>query len=379
MTTKRDYYEVLGVGREATEEEIRKAFRKLAFQFHPDHNKADGAEDKFKEVNEAYEILCDPQKRASYDRWGHAGMNEAAGRGFQGFDFGGFGDIFDAFFGGAPASTRDVPRRGADLRHSITISFEEAIFGAEKEIEVRRTEVCAACHGSRSEPGAEPITCTNCNGLGRLRRVQQSVFGQFVNVATCDKCNGEGKIISKPCPQCRGTGRERQTRTIVVKIPAGIDDNSQLRLTGEGEAGTRGGPRGNLYVSITVREHKVFRRDGNDILLDLPINFAQAALGDQVEVPTVDGKASLRIPPGTQTDRLFVLKGKGVPHLRDSGRGDQLVRIQVVTPHSLDESQRRLFKSLYRTLPKPTEVLQEKGFFDKLKDALGGNAEGKDD
>ncbi|MFH1486309.1 MAG: molecular chaperone DnaJ [Chloroflexota bacterium] len=376
MPTKRDYYEILGVARDAGEEDIRKAFHRLAFEYHPDRNDSHDAEERFKEINEAYEVLCDSQKRASYDRYGHAGIEGFSGRGFQGFDFGGFGDIFDAFFGGT-TTTREAPRRGADLRCSLSITFEEAVFGTEKELEVLRTEVCSACQGMRCEPGSQPVQCPHCNGTGRVRRVQQSIFGQFVNVATCGKCGGEGKVVTQPCLQCRGTGRERRNRTILIKVPPGVDDGSQIRLSGEGEAGARGGPPGSIYISISVQEHKIFHRDGNDITLDLPISFAQAALGDDVEVPTVDDNASLKIPPGTQTDRLFVIKGKGVPHLRGGGRGDQLVRIRVVTPHTLDVRQKRLFQELARTLPKPPLSSQEKGFFDKLKDALGGTDETK--
>jgi len=374
MATKRDYYEVLGVDRSASDEEIKRAFRKLAFKYHPDRNREDGAEEKFKEINEAYEVLSDPEKRASYDRWGHVGaegFGRGFGRGFGDFDiFRGFGDIFDAFFGGTATATRRGPQRGADLRYDLTISFEEAVFGCEKEIEVRRIENCSRCHGVGSAPGSQPSRCPECNGTGQVRRVQRSAFGRFVNVTTCSRCRGDGRIITDPCPQCRGTGQEERTRRIVVDIPAGVDDGSQIRLSGEGNAGSRGGSPGNLYVALSVREHPLFKRRGDNILYDLPINFAQAALGDEVEVPTVDSPVILKIPPGTQSGKIFRLKEKGVPRLRGGGRGDQLVMIHVVTPESLNEEQRRLFKQLAKTLGQATMPKEQKGLFHKLKDVF---------
>lgn len=373
MATKRDYYEVLGVSRSASDEEIKKAFRKLAFKYHPDHNKDSGAEERFKEVNEAYEVLSDPEKRSAYNRFGHAGVRDSGMRDFEGFGFGGFGDIFDAFFGGTSTRARRGPERGADLRYHLVISFEEAVFGCEKEIHIPHTEVCSRCHGKRSDPPTQPVKCSNCNGSGEIRRAQQTIFGQFVNVVTCERCQGEGQIITTPCSQCRGTGRERKMHTLAMKIPPGIEDNSQIRLRNEGEAGLRGGPPGNLYVAVTIEEHKYFKRDGHDIIYNLPVNFAQAALGDELEVPTIDGLTKLKIPAGIQIGKVLVLKNKGIPHLRGGGRGDEMVIVHVVTPQSLDEHQKSLFQELAQTLGKPVNPQEEKGLFDKIKDAFGSS------
>ena len=352
MAVKRDYYEVLGISRDATDEEIKKAFRKLAFQYHPDRNRENGAEEKFKELNEAYEVLSDANKRAAYDHYGHGGTGGLFGRGFEGsgFDFGGFGDIFDAFFGGASTATRRAPQRGADLQCSITITFEEAALGCEKDVGVTRTETCSSCHGSGSKPGTQPGRCPNCDGAGQVRRVQKSLFGRFINTTICNQCHGEGTIITEPCQQCRGAGRQKQKRSISVKIPAGVDEGSGICLNGEGDAGVRGGPAGDLYVMLSVLKHEFFTRDGDDVLYELPVNFAQAALGTEVEVPTLHGKDKLSIPAGSQTGKVFRLKDKGVPHLRRNGRGDQLVRLLLVTPGSLNKEQRRLFKELAKSL-----------------------------
>lgn len=349
MPIKRDYYEVLGIPRDATDEEIKRAFRKLAFKYHPDHNHDDNAGEKFKEVNEAYEVLCDPDKRAAYDRFGHGGPQGLFGRGFEGFDFGGFGDIFDAFFGGVTTATHQAPRRGADLHYNINITFEEAAFGCQKEINILRTENCSLCQGIGCKPGSQPTRCPNCNGSGQVRRVQQSIFGRFTNITTCPQCHGEGRIITEPCPQCRGAGRDKQQRTISIKIPAGVDNDSQIRLRGEGHAGIRGGPSGDLYLTLAVEQHKFFQRDGDDILYELPINFAQAALGAEIEVPTLDGKTKLKIPAGSQTGEVFQLKNKGFPHLNRRGCGAQLVTLHVVTPESLTRKQRKLFQELADT------------------------------
>ena len=354
MAAKQDYYEVLGINRTATDEEIRRAFRKLAFKYHPDHNHNDAAGEKFKEVNEAYEVLTDPDKRAAYDRFGHGGAEGLYGRGFEGVDFGGFGDIFDAFFGGVTTAARRAPQRGADLYYNIGITLEEAALGCQKEINILRTEHCSLCQGIGSKPGSQPARCPSCNGTGQVRRIQQSIFGRFTNITICPRCRGEGRIITEPCPQCRGTGKEKHKRSISVKIPAGVNDNSQVRLRGEGQAGTRGGPSGDLYITLAVEQHELFQRDGDDIIYELPINFAQAALGAQVEVPTIDGKKSrLKVPAGSQTGKVFRLKSKGVPHLRRRGRGDQLVTLLVVTPDSLTKKQRQLFQELADTLGSP--------------------------
>lgn len=357
MPNKRDYYEVLGVGRDATDEEIRKAFRKLAFKYHPDHNHEDKTGEKFKEINEAYEVLSDPDKRAAYDRFGHGGAESFFGRGFEGFDFGGFGDIFDAFFGGA-AAARHGPQRGNHLRYRMTINFEEAALGCEKEINITRTEHCSMCQGTGSKPGSSPSRCPNCNGSGQVRRVHESLFGRFAQTAPCPQCHGEGRIITEPCPQCRGRGQEKRKRSIVVNIPAGVDNGAQIRLSGEGEAGRRGGAAGDIYISLSVREHELFTRHNYDLLYELPINFAQAALGTEVEVPTLNGQAKLKIPAGAQTGQIFRLKGQGVPHLRGGGRGDHLITLFVATPDSLTKKQRQLLEELgeslgQKNMPKP--------------------------
>jgi molecular chaperone DnaJ len=343
MAVKRDYYEVLGVPRDASPEDIKKAFRQLAFRYHPDRNKDDGASEKFKEVNEAYECLCDADKRAAYDRFGHTGPEGVfGGRGFDGFDFGGFGDIFEAFFGGTGASTRQAPRRGDDLRYTVSVTFEEAALGCEKEIEISRTELCATCHGTRARSGTQPVRCHACGGTGQVRRVQRSLFGQFINTSVCGQCHGEGRIINDPCPDCRGSGFQKRKR--------GIDDGNGIRLTGEGDAGARGAAAGNLYVVVEVRKHRFFTREGDNIVYDLPVNFAQAALGAEIDVPTLYGAQKLKVPAGSQTGRVFRLKDRGVPRLRGMGRGDQLVVLRVVTPESLSKEQRRLFEELSRSL-----------------------------
>ena len=350
MPTKRDYYEVLGITRDASDEEIKKSYRRLAFKYHPDHNPEDGAADKFKEVNEAYEVLSDPEKRAAYDRFGHSGADGLFGRGFEGFDLGGFGDIFDAFFGGAATAARQAPQRGADLHYNVTISFEEAAFGCEKEIDISRIEYCSVCQGTGCKLGSKPSRCPDCNGTGQVRRVQQSFFGRFVSTVTCSRCRGEGKIITEPCPQCGGTGREKCQRTISIKIPPGVDNGSQIRFGGEGHAGARGGSAGDLYVTLSVKQHEFFIRDGDDILYDLPVNVAQAALGTEVEVPTLEDKTKLKIPAGSQTGTVFRLKGQGIHHLHGSGRGDQLVTLFVVTPDKLTKQQRQLLEELASSL-----------------------------
>ncbi|MCK4368674.1 MAG: molecular chaperone DnaJ [Dehalococcoidales bacterium] len=350
MPLKRDYYEVLGIDRNATEEEIRRAFRKLAFKYHPDHNHEDKAGERFKEVNEAYEVLSDADKRSAYDRFGHGGAEALFGRGFEGFDFGGFGDIFDAFFGGAATATRQAPRRGADLRYGITITFEEAALGCEKEITISRIESCSLCQGVGCKPGSQPLQCPNCNGTGQVRRTQQSLFGRFTQTVTCPQCHGEGRIITEPCPRCRGTGKEKHKRDISVKIPAGVDNGSHIRLSGEGEGGTRGSSPGDLYITLSVKKHEFFTRYNDDILYELSINFVQAALGTEVEVPTLNGETKLKIPAGSQTGQAFRLKGQGIAHLHVGGHGDQLVTLFVVTPDKLTEKQRQLLRELGESL-----------------------------
>ncbi|MFN2183016.1 MAG: molecular chaperone DnaJ [Anaerolineae bacterium] len=372
MSAKRDYYEVLGVNRQATQEEIKRSFRRLARQYHPDVNKDSEAEAKFKEINEAYEVLCDTEKRASYDRFGHAASQ---GAGFGGFgDFSGFGveDIFETFFGGMRTGpSRSGPTRGADLRYDLTIEFEEAVFGSEKEIVIPRHETCPQCQGSGAEPGTQPIRCPQCNGTGEVRRQQQTFLGSFVQVTTCPRCQGEREIVTSPCSQCKGRKVIQVERSISVKIPAGVDDGTRIRLAGEGEPGARRGPAGNLYVVLHVKPHKHFRRQDTNILLELDLNVAQAALGDKIVVPTLDGDDELVIPAGTQTGEVFKLRGKGVPHLRRNGRGDQLVMVHVLTPTKLSKQQKDLLTELSKTLGKEVVHQPEKGLFEKVKEAIG--------
>lgn len=382
MATKRDYYEVLGVDKNASDAEIKKAYRKLAKQYHPDVNPDDKeAEAKFKEINEAYEVLSDSKKRNQYDRFGHAGFDPNGGfSGYGGFgdfgdfDFGGIGDIFETFFGGTgfgrTSRSRNAPQKGADLKYSTEISFEEAAFGVKKEILVNRMENCSDCSGSGARPGTSPSTCVHCNGTGQIQFKQSTPFGQFVNVKTCDVCRGEGKVITNPCPSCNGKGRVRRKTKIEVNIPAGIDDGQTISLRGEGEPGFRGGPTGDLYITVRVRPHSIFTRQGNDVICDMPITFVQAALGSELEVPTLDGKVKYTIPEGTQTGAIFRLRGKGIPYIRGSGRGDQYVKVNVEVPKKLDEKQKALLREFGELLGDEAYE-QRKGFFDKMKDALG--------
>jgi molecular chaperone DnaJ len=373
MASKRDYYEVLGIHRGASADEIRRAYRRLAKEYHPDVNKSEGSEDRFKEINEAYAVLSDEEKRASYDRFGHAGV-EGMPSDFN-FDFG-FGDIFEQFFGAGMGGRRrrHAPRRGTDLGYDLTIDFEEAIFGAEKEIEFSRMEVCSTCQGSGAEPGTTPVRCNTCNGTGEVRQVRQTFLGSMVNVTTCPDCRGRGEVISTPCRACKGRGLERCTVRKVIDVPPGVDEGTQIRFSGEGEPGANGGPKGNLFVIIHVKPHRFFRRKENDIIIDLGINIAQATLGAKVTIPTVDGDATLDIPAGTQTGKVFRMRGKGVPRLRSNGRGDQLVVISVEIPRSLKAEQRALFEQLAETMGSEVK-LEERSFLDRLKDLLGGLAD----
>ncbi len=383
MAVKRDYYEVLGVPRNATQEEIKRAYKRLARQYHPDVNKSPDAEEKFKEINEAYQVLSDPEKRRQYDLFGHAGVGGAAGPTGPGhvrvdFDFGGFPDIaeiLEEFFGFSPGTgtgrRRRRAERGSDVQVEVTVDFEEALFGTEKVIEVSRWEPCPRCYGTGAEPGTRPRTCPQCGGRGEVQHVQDSFFGRFVRVVVCPRCNGEGQIITTPCQECGGRKVVRRARRVAVSIPPGVDDGTLIRLSGEGELGRNGGPPGDLYVRVRVRPHPLFRREGKDILLDLPINVAQAALGDEVEIPTVDGTTvTLKIPPGTQYGKTFRIRGKGAPDVHNPHRrGDMLVTVRVVVPRKLTPEQRELFRQLGQTLgkaPSPTD----RNFWDKLKDAL---------
>jgi molecular chaperone DnaJ len=375
MASKRDYYDVLGVPRSASGEELKRAYRRLARQYHPDVNKSADAEERFKEVSEAYEVLSDEQKRTAYDRFGHAGVQGSAGAGYSGFGGFGFEDIFEDFFSGfgmgSRRRARRGPRRGADLQYGLKISFEEAAFGCEKEIEILRHETCPRCQGAGAEPGTQPMRCPQCNGTGEVRQVQQSILGSFVNVSTCPRCRGEGEIVTTPCSQCHGHKVVQVPRTLSVKIPPGVDDGMRVRLAGEGEPGAYGGPPGNLYVVISVKPHRYFRRRDSNVLLELAINVAQAALGDEISVPTLDGEIPLKIPAGTQSGKVFRLRGKGIPRLRRNGRGDQLVIVQVTIPTRMTDEQMQLFQQLSKTLGKEVIPQAEKGIFEKLRDALG--------
>ena len=375
MTTNRDYYEVLGVSRTATQDEIKQAFRKLARQFHPDVSKETDAEEKFKEINEAYGVLSDTDKRARYDRFGRAGLGDNMG-GTQDYSVH-FEDIFEELFGfgtggRGSGARRNAPRRGRDLQMGVSLSFEEAVFGMEKEIEFERDELCNTCRGNGAEPGSSVKTCGTCGGRGEVRQVRQTFIVQMVETVPCQACQGRGQIIEKVCHTCSGRGQERKRVKKSVSIPAGVDNGMQIRLPGEGQPGSNGGPAGNLFIAVDVKPHEFFKRKGEDIILDLNINIAQAVLGSEIPVPTVDAKDErLNIPAGTQPGTMFNMRGKGVPRIRQSGRGDQRVIVNVDIPKKLTAEQRELFEQLAKTLgttPKP----QQKGFLDWLNEALGG-------
>ena len=372
MTTTRDYYEILGVPRSASQEELKRAFYKLARQHHPDVNKSPDAAAQFKEINEAYQVLSDPEKRAAYDRFGKAGVNGGFDAGFSDIPF---TDIFETLFGagfGGRTRTRRGPQPGAHLKTTLTLEFEEAVFGADKEISVPRLETCQACKGTGAEPGTTPVRCPQCRGTGEVRRATQSIFGQFINVAPCPRCNGEGEVINTPCHECGGQKRVQVMRKLVVKVPAGVDEGTQIRLQGEGESGTNGGPSGHLYVQIAIKPHPHFRRDGQDLLYDLPLNIAQAALGDEVEIPTLDGNETLKIPAGTQHGKMFRIKNKGVPNLKRSGRGDLVVTTYIQVPTHLSEKQKALLREFARTL-NSAPPNEDRKLVDQLKDALMGS------
>jgi molecular chaperone DnaJ len=343
-TTERDYYVILGVERSATDAEIKRAYRKLAQQWHPDVNPDAAAHDRFTEINEAYQVLSDPERRGRYDMFGQAGLGGAGGAGFEGF--GGFSDIFDAFFGGtagAASARRGRPQPGADLRYDLRITFEEAVRGIDKQIEFSVLQRCETCTGSGAAPGTEAIVCTQCNGRGEVRSVRQTMLGQMVNVTACPRCRGEGKVVELPCDTCHGDGRTERRRTLQVSIPAGIDEGHQIRLSNEGEVGPRGGPAGSLYVAVHVQPHPSLKREGTELFYEAAISIAQAALGTRITIPTVDGTEEVEIKPGTQPDTEIRLRGKGVPHLRRSGaRGDLHVLVDVVVPTKLSKKGREL-------------------------------------
>jgi molecular chaperone DnaJ len=371
LAIKRDYYEVLGVGRGATNDELKRAFRKLAMQYHPDRNPDDPmAAERFKECSEAYEILSDPEKRRSYDMFGHAGVTPGAGAGFGGFEGFGFGDIFDTFFGGGAAGGRNRRQstRGEDLRYDLTITFEEAFTGVEKLIDVPRLVSCETCTGTGAQPGTGTETCGSCGGSGQVRRQAQSIFGAVVNITTCPSCGGEGRILRSPCADCRGQGRRQQQRRLRITIPPGVDTGSQVRLSGEGEAGFRAGPPGDLYVVLRVRPHAQLRRQDQDVVYELRVNMIQAALGDTIEVPTLEGPVEITIPAGTQYGQTFRLPAKGMPSLRGGRRGDEFVTVQIVVPKDLNGEQRALLRKVGGLTGKPEKV--SRGFFEKLRDAI---------
>ncbi len=382
---KRDYYEVLGLGRDATENDVKKAYRKLALQHHPDKNPGSKeAEEKFKEASEAYEVLKDPQKKSTYDQFGHAGLSGAGGFGTGGFagfdlsdalrafmrDFGGFGGIFDDFFGAGTGGSRRGYRKGQDLQIRLKLSLEEIAAGVDKKIKIKKLQKCDECGGSGSAPGSSKKTCPKCQGAGQLKRVSRSLFGQFVNVVNCDYCDGEGSIVDVPCPTCRGDGRTKGTNTISVKIPAGVTTGNYIQLRGTGNVGPRGGPAGDVIVLIEEQEHADFLRRGDDIVHETLISFAQAALGDEIAVPTLDGKVDLKIPPGTQSGKIFKLRGKGIPRLHGYGKGDELIRVLVWVPTRLSSEEKKLLCELAsKENMKPPQG--DKSFFERLKTTLG--------
>lgn len=384
MADKRDYYEVLGVSKGATDDEIKKAYRKLARKYHPDLNKDNPeAAEKFKEIGEAYEILSDKDKRARYDQFGFAGVDPNYGAG-QGGGFGGgfgfedvdLGDIFGSFFGGgfggggSRTNRANAPRQGESIRRTVMLSFEEAAFGCEKEIEIDRVEQCTECGGTGAEKGYTPETCSNCHGSGTVKQTQRTPFGAFSSTGPCPNCRGTGKIIKKPCKKCRGTGQERRTRKLSVKIPAGIDDGQSVALRGQGGAGINGGPAGDVIVTVSIRPHPLFQRDGYDVWCEVPISYAQACLGDKLIVPTIDGKVEYTMPAGTQPGTVFRMRGKGIQAVNGRGRGDQFVKVTLEVPKDLSDHQKDLLRKLEDSDTAQNHP-QRKSFRDKMKDLFG--------
>ncbi|VED86604.1 chaperone protein DnaJ [Streptococcus vestibularis] len=370
-----EYYDRLGVSKDASQDEIKRAYRKMSKKYHPDINKEPGAEEKYKDVQEAYETLSDDQKRAAYDQYGPDGANGFGGQGgFGGFDggagFGGFEDIFSSFFGGGATRNPNAPRQGDDLQYRVNLSFEEAIFGAEKEVHYNREATCKTCSGSGAKPGTSPVTCGRCHGQGVINVDTQTPLGMMRRQVTCDVCHGTGQEIKEPCQTCHGTGHEKQSHKVSVKIPAGVETGQQIRLAGQGEAGFNGGPYGDLFVIINVNPSDKFTRDGSTIYYTLNISFVQAALGDTVEVPTVHGNVEMTIPAGTQTGKTFRLKGKGAPRLRGGSQGDQHVTVKIVTPTKLNDAQKEALLAFAKASGDEKIAPQKKGFFNKVKDAL---------
>jgi molecular chaperone DnaJ len=372
MATRRDYYDILGVSREASDAEIKRAFRKLAQQWHPDVSSEAGADDRFKEINEAYQVLSDPQRRQAYDMFGPAGVGAGGPEGFGPFGgFQGFGDLFDAFFGagGQGAPRRGRPPTGSDLRYDLRVAFEESIRGTEKEIEFEALDRCTTCGGSGAEAGSQVTTCPQCHGSGEVRQVRATLLGQMVNVTSCPRCHGEGRIVEKPCPACRGDGRTQRKRRLRVVVPAGIDEGHQIRLTGEGESGPRGGPAGSLYVAVHVQPHPALRREGTELFHELSISITQASLGGRVAIPTAEGEEEIEIKPGTQPGTEIRLRGRGVPHLRRSGvRGDLHVLVGVRVPGKLSKRQRELLEAL--ATESGERIGKSGGILGRVKDAI---------
>jgi len=378
MANKRDYYEILGVNKDISQDELKKAYRKLALKYHPDRNKESGAEDRFKEISEAYAVLSDQEKRSKYDQFGHAGVDgnwsqEDIFRGgnfedlFSEMGFG--GSIFDIFTGRS-GRRRGGAQRGSDLRYELTISFEDAYHGAEKQIEIPRIENCSVCDGSGAKPGTELKTCSTCGGKGQVTQTQRTPFGQFMTTSACPICHGRGKMVDNPCTECHGSGKVRKRRKIKVKIPAGIDDSSRMRVSREGEHGSGGGPSGDLYVDIFVRRHKKFKRVGNDIVICMPISYTQAALGDEITVSAVDSKVKMKVPAGTKTGSTFRVKGKGMPNMHGYGQGDLLVKVDIGVPTKLTEKQKELLRKFAKLRGEQPANENQKGFFDRVVDGV---------
>lgn len=374
---RKDLYEVLELQKGASDEEIKKAYRRLAKKYHPDLNPGDQeAETKMKEVNAAYEILSDPEKKARYDQFGHAGVDPSYGAGGGGYggQYGGFedfdlGSIFDSFFGGGMGqqTRRNGPRRGENIQVSVTLTFEEAAFGCEKEITVNRVEKCPDCGGTGAKPGTSAETCPDCHGTGQIKTTQRTVFGVFSSTAPCSRCHGTGKIIKEPCGACHGAGVVRKQRTVTVKIPAGIDHGQTISMRGEGNVGTNGGAAGDIYVTVNVKPHDIFKRRGQDVMIEMPVTFVQATLGAELVVPTIDGKVSYTMPEGTQPDTVFRIKGKGIPNINGRGRGDHFVKIKIEIPRNVTHEQREILNKFDDSVSEG-QYKEKKGFFDKMRD-----------
>ena len=380
MASSKNYYELLGIPKDASEEQVRKAFRSLAMEWHPDRNRSTDAEERFKEINEAYQVLIDPSKRQMYDQYGRVDIDPNGGfpgRGFDGSDFqGGVGDIFDAFFGGFGGGGQNDASRGNDIQYAMTITFKEAAFGVEKELGITRNEICSTCNGDLAAPGTSTDKCGNCNGAGKVRRAQNSIFGQFVQVVACNVCRGRGQTVKTPCPTCKASGRERQTRNVMVNVPAGVEDGMRVRLSGEGDVGSSKGRAGDMYVTLSVKSHPLFRREKEHLVFDLPLNVAHAALGKTIEVPMLDGETEeFVVPAGVQSGAVLRKKGKGVRNLNNSRYGDLVALVTIITPKQMGARTRELFDELAVSLEVDEEAHSPsngKSWVRKLKDVLAG-------